>query len=106
MLSHMDNMISKDSISYSTTKFDIVSTLNDTLFKLCSDISRFVENPDKDFTRSRKLPVTVLMQFMLNMEGNSLNSEIYNNFPDRNRRMTASALVQQRNKLKPEAPEF
>lgn len=37
------------------------------------------------------------------MEGNSLNTEIYNNFPNSKERMTASAFVQQRAKLKPEA---
>ncbi len=37
------------------------------------------------------------------MEGNSLNAEIFNNFPVKEERMTASAFVQQRAKLKPKA---
>ncbi len=63
----------------------------------------YVLNPSIDFTRKRKLPAEELIQFTLNMEGNSLNAEIYNNFPDINNRMTASAFIQQRAKLKPEA---
>ncbi len=37
------------------------------------------------------------------MEGNTLNTEIFNNFPNKEERMTASAFVQQRAKLKSEA---
>ena len=56
-----------------------------------------------DFTRHRKLDAYTLIQFILNSEGGSLNTEIYNNFPEPKERMTASAFVQQRAKLKPEA---
>ncbi len=52
--------------------------LNNTIRIVCSNIAEFCENPSKDFTRNRKLPVYALIQFMLNMEGNSLNAEIYN----------------------------
>ncbi len=51
------------------------------------------------FSRTRKLPAKTLIHLILNMEGNSLNAEIYNNFPNPKERMTASAFVQQRNKL-------
>ncbi len=37
------------------------------------------------------------------MEGNTLNSEIFNSFPVKEERMTASAFVQQKANLKPEA---
>ena len=84
-------------------KLDLKSTLNNCIVNICKDICLYVENPGKDFTRDRKLPVDTLMQFMLDMEGNSLNAEIYNNFPDINERMTASAFEQQRDKLKPDA---
>ena len=82
---------------------NIKKELNDTICHLCLHISDYAENPGTDFTRDRKLPADVLMQFMLDMEGNSLNAEIYNNFPHTNERMTASAFEQQRDKLKPEA---
>ncbi len=82
---------------------DVKHILNTSLHDVCSNIIRYCENPGKDFTRNRKLPAYKLMQFMLNMEGNSLNAEIYNNFPEYGERMTASAYEQQRDKLKPEA---
>lgn len=63
---------------------------------------KYLSNSSKDFSRNRKLPIHKLIQFILNMEGNSLNAEIYNNFPEPKERMTASAFVQQRNKLNPE----
>lgn len=81
---------------------DIKDILNGSIRTVCSRITDYSENPGKDFTRSRKLPAHTLLQFMLNMEGNSLNAEIFNNFPDSAERMTASAFEQQRNKLKPE----
>ena len=82
---------------------DTKRTLNASVHDVCSNMMRYCENPGKDFTRNRKLPACILMQFMLNMEGNSLNAEIFNNFPERDKRMTASAFDQQRDKLKPEA---
>lgn len=85
------------------THSNIKQELNDSIRAVCFHISEYSENPSKDFTRNRKLPAYTLMQFMLNMEGNSLNAEIYNNFPASGERMTASAYEQQRDKLKPEA---
>ena len=82
---------------------DAKQVLNTSIHDVCSNIIQYCENPGKDFTRDRKLSAYTLMQFMLNMEGNSLNAEIYNNFPASGERMTASAYEQQRDKLKPEA---
>ena len=84
-------------------KCDVKNALNTSLHDVCSNITQYCENPNKDFLRNRKLPVCTLMRFLLNIEGNSLNSEIYNKFLSAKEHMTASALVQQRNKLKPEA---
>lgn len=72
-------------------QMNIKAVLNDAIQTIASDISSYAEHPGKDFTRDRKLPAYTLMQFMLNMEGNSLNAEIYNNFPVSKNRMTASA---------------
>lgn len=82
---------------------DAKQVLNTSIHDVCSNIIQYCENPGNDFTRDRKLSAYTLMQFMLNMEGNSLNAEIYNNFPVSGERMTASAYEQQRDKLKPEA---
>lgn len=76
--------------------------LHKSISDVVSHIHDYASSPT-DFTRNRKLPAAELIRFLLNMEGNSLNAEIFNNFPEINSRMTASAFVQQRAKLKPEA---
>ncbi len=93
----------KESYNYSKTNIQNVKhLLNDALVSISANISQYVVNTSKDFSRTRKLPAKTLIQFILNMEGNSLNAEIYKNFPDSKERMTASAFVQQRDKLNPE----
>lgn len=84
------------------SKPDIIAVLNNVIQGVAGHISQYCEHPGKDFTRNRKLPADVIMQLILNMEGQTLNKEIYNHFPDKETRMTASAYVQQREKLKPE----
>ncbi len=79
---------------------DVKSVLNNCVEDVCSDISKYAVNPDKDFVRKRKLPAQTLVQFQLNIEGNTLDAELYNNFPEKCERMTASAYEQQRSKLK------
>ena len=75
---------------------NIKQILEGALRIICSNITVYCRTPGKDFTRDRKLLAYTLMQFMLNMEGNSLNAEIYNNFPVSKERMTASAYEQRR----------
>lgn len=65
-------------------------------------ISEFVKNPDKDFTRNRKLGAETFMKVMLNMSGGSLNKEMFNAFPIKEERPSASAFEQQKAKVKPE----
>lgn len=57
------------------------------------------------FTRRRKLDAETLIRCILDLEGNSLNIELRNAFPDLETRMTASAFVQARAKLLPSAFE-
>ena len=64
----------------------------------------FVKNPGKDFTRQRKLGFAQLLRFCICMESGSTNHELLKYFffnPDEV--PTASAFVQQRAKLLPEA---
>lgn len=82
---------------------NIKSLLDDCIGRICRNISEYSKRISVDFTRHRKLDAYTLIQFILNSEGGSLNTEIYNNFPEPKERMTASAFVQQRAKLKPEA---
>lgn len=82
-------------------KQDIIKLLNESITKTLSTFDCSYDS-SKYFTRNRKLPLPTLLHFLLNMEGNSLNAEIFNNFPNIDERMTASAFIQQRAKLKPE----
>lgn len=62
-------------------------------------------NPQKDFTRNRKLPMGDVIQAILSMEGGSLNKELAA-FSARNcKDITSSAFVQQRSKIKSSAFE-
>ena len=67
------------------------------LNNIVTEVAESVVN-GKDFTRRRKLPADVLIKTVLNMQGNSLNKELYDAF-DYENRMTASAFVMARKKL-------
>lgn len=64
----------------------------------------FVRNPEKDFTRMRKLNFSDTFRSILEMGGNSLNVELRKLFKGHTR-PTASAFVQARHKLLPAAFE-
>jgi len=68
--------------------------------------SLFARNPDKDFTRSRKIDFQNLIRILLSCGGNSLNKELYDYYKQKNMTVTASAFVQQREKLLPEGVEY
>ena len=68
--------------------------------------SLFARNPDKDFTRSRKIDFQNLIRILLSCGGNSLNKELYGYYKQKNMTVTASAFVQQREKLLPEGIEY
>jgi len=65
------------------------------------NISNFTKRTS-DFTRNRKLNATTTIKTILNMQGNSLNTELIEAFPNLEDRMTASAFEQAKGKLKPE----
>ena len=88
------------------TAENVLKTLNDVIADACDHISEFSKNPGKDFSRKRKLPPTELIRFLVSMEGNSINAELFKAYPDKDKRMTASALDQQRSKLKSEFLQF
>ncbi len=69
------------------------------------DISRCVKHPEKDFTRSRKLPFDKTIKCILQMEGKSLGNELISLFPDPREIPSVSAFIQQRDKLAPDAME-
>ena len=71
--------------------------------QMADDPSQWVRNPDKDFIRNRKITFEDVMRFLISSGGNSLNKELYDYFKPTDTMVSASALVQQRAKLLPEA---
>ena len=73
------------------------------LKKSISEISlhpkQFAGNPEKDFTRKRKLPLKQVLNCVLSMTGKSLRGELMDYFNLSLKAPTVSAFVQQRNKI-------
>ena len=83
--------------------------VRDTLLKeirtVCKSIEQFCVSPGKDFVRNRKMPIEKLILTIIGMGSRNITNELldfYDTSPDT---PTASAFVQQRDKLKPEALE-
>lgn len=72
--------------------------LDSVISKTVTHIHDFTKLPT-DFTRNRKLNAETTIKTILNMQGNSLNAELLDAFPDINDRMTASAFEQAKDKL-------
>lgn len=70
-----------------------------------SDISQYAVHPDSDFQRSRKIPVQKLISFLVSQGSSSTRVEMLDFWGLDSSMPTASALSQQRAKLKPEALE-
>ena len=79
----------------------ILEELDAVIDQTVADIGLYTKNPG-DFTRNRKLNATTTIKVTLNMQGNSLNAELLDAFPNLDERMTASAYEQAKGKLKPE----
>ncbi len=54
--------------------------LNAAIYSMSSQIEDYVKNPGHDFTRNRKMNFTSTINFLLTMEGGSLNSELHKYF--------------------------
>ena len=79
------------------------------LLQCIQDVSRngwlFSTKPEKDFTRNRKLSFETMIKTLLCMEGGNLTNELMKRFGCRADVVSASAFVQQRGKILPEAFE-
>lgn len=75
--------------------------LDSVISETVSHIHDFTKS-STDFTRNRKLNAETTIKTILNMQGNSLNAELLDAFPDINDRMTASAFEQAKDKLQPD----
>lgn len=60
----------------------------------------FCNNPNKDFTRLRKISFKDMLIFPIVMEGGTLRHELYKYFDYNSKTLSNSAYCQQRNKIK------
>ncbi len=85
-------------------------SLKETLTSLIREMSAapapYVANPERDFTRKKKLPFETVMQLLISMGGNSIYKELLESQGYDVSTATTSAFIQQRNKILPSAVEF
>ena len=80
--------------------------LNKILSFMSQNAEKFSKRPGKDFSRKGKLGIEKTLSILLSMEGKSLNNELLTYFSCAKYSPTASAFVQSRAKLHPEALPF
>ena len=90
-------------MSKTKISFMMRGKLNTAIDEVTQMSSLFAVRPGKDFTRERKLPIGDLLRSLFGMRGNTLNKELYDYYKDRDKHVSASAFVQQRGKLLPDA---
>lgn len=69
---------------------------------LSNNVTDYIRNPRCDFSRNRKLPFSTIIKSIIGMESKSLTNELIDFF-NTSDLPSASAFVQQRLKIKPEA---
>ena len=79
--------------------------LHSLIRKLGETPDRFVRRPGRDFTRPRTLSFETVISLLLTMSENSVGKALIRRFKNREDTPSASALVQQREKLLPAAME-
>lgn len=83
----------------------IKSLFSSSVASIVSVISQYTANPGKDLSRNKKLPGDKLISFLVSQGSSSTKNELLDFFDMNPLTPTASALNQQRAKLKPEALE-
>ena len=73
--------------------------LDDSISQLCDVSWMFSSNPEKDFSRDRKLPLKKVISILLSMQGGTLTTELLKYFNCSLEIASSSAFVQQRNKI-------
>lgn len=85
----------------------VKNTLCQIIDHMSSDLTSFVKNLEKDFSRNRKLGFRQLIWFFLSMESGCINHELLKYFEfDAEKTPSASAFIQQRTKLHPETFQY
>lgn len=89
---------------------NIFSSVKNLLLRHIQDLedhkSDFVRDPSRDFTRNRKLSFSDTIQMLISMECGSIRSELLKYFHFSPDTATASAFIQQRDKIKADALKF
>lgn len=83
----------------------IKKLLTSEIKNVASQPHNYCSNPNTDFTRNRKLSMEKMLQGIIGMESKSLTNELLDLFHASAETPTASAFIQQRNKIKPKAFE-
>jgi hypothetical protein len=81
----------------------VKSVLEQNIDNLFANKNKYCYNPDRDFTRTRKLGFKEVVKLLITMEGGTLNSELLKFFDYSPNAALSSAFVQQRHKLKENA---
>ena len=79
----------------------IKAKLTNLIEELSANPGSFLRNPTKDFTRKRKISFRDTLSLLLAMEGKSTTNELLHYYRCSKDTPTASALRQQRDKIKP-----
>ena len=80
--------------------------LNKLINEIAENPSFWVRNSRTDFARNRKITIRDLIRILLSAGGNSMNKELYDYFKLSDKTVSASAFVQQRDKLLPDALDY
>jgi hypothetical protein len=78
---------------------DLKNKLTKMIEKLTGNIGLYVKKPGKDFTRKRKLPFESVIHLLISMGGNSVYKELLETSGYDLNTATASAFIQQREKI-------
>lgn len=81
--------------------FYVKKKLFETIAEIAQDPKPYCYNPEKDFTRKRKLDFQEMLSLIIKMEGKSIKKEMFKYFNYSKDTVTSSAFVQQRSKIKP-----
>ena len=85
---------------------DIKQILEDILHEIILNPISYVCDPQKNFSRTRKLPFYKVIKMLIGMGGNSLGKELLDWFGYSEETVSVSAFVQQRNKIKPDTLRY
>lgn len=85
-------------------KLNILDKIDQVIQETADNIHDYIDDTHA-FTRTRKLDAFKMIKTTINMQGNSLDKELYDAFSDAEELVSSSAYVQQKSKLSPDCFE-